>query len=93
MDHFGCQNPPKLGQIGVKTALEAIFFEKSEFSRKALKTNEKSIFSSPRSVPKRPKIVPKRLQDGLEEPFFSHRFSVSILVRFGSDLGAILEAF
>ena len=42
LEHFGRQNRPKLGPIGVKTALEAIFFEKSEFSRQALKTHEKS---------------------------------------------------
>ena len=29
----GCQNRSKTGQIGLKTALGTIFFEKSEFSR------------------------------------------------------------
>ena len=48
---------------------------------------------TPRSVPKRPKMLPRRLQDGLEAMFFSHRFLSSILIRFGSDLGAILEPF
>ena len=48
---------------------------------------------TPRSVPKRPKMLPRRLQDGLEAVFFSHRFLSSMLVRFGSDFGAILEPF
>ena len=39
---LGGQNRPKMGQVGLKTALETIFFEKREFSRKALKTNEKN---------------------------------------------------
>ena len=45
---LGGQNRPKMGQVGLKTALETIFFEKLEFSRKALKTNEKSTFLTPR---------------------------------------------
>ena len=48
---------------------------------------------TPRSVPKRLKILPRRLQDGLEEVFFSHRFLSSILVRFGSVLGSIWVSF
>ena len=63
------------------------------FSRNLIKTNEKSIKMTPRSVPKRPKMLPRRLQDGLEAMFFSHRFLSSILIRFGSDLGAMLEPF
>ena len=90
---LGGQNRPKMGQVGLKTALETIFFEKREFSRNTFKTNEKSTKMTPRSVPRRPKIIPRRLQGGLEEVLFSHRFLSSILVRFGSDFGAILEAF
>ena len=45
---LGGQNRPKMGQVGLKTALETLFFEKSEFSGKALKTNEKSIKMTPR---------------------------------------------
>ena len=48
---------------------------------------------TPRSVTKRLKILPRRLQDGLEEVFFSHRFLSSILVRFGIDFGAIWDPF
>ena len=91
--HFGCQNRPKSGQVRSKMALEAIFFEKSEFSRKALKTNEKSTKMTPRAVTKRPKIVPKRCQDDLEEVFFALRFLHRFLVVFWSDFGVILEAF
>ena len=49
---LGGQNRPKMGQVGPKTALETLFFEKREFSRKALKTNEKSIKMTPRGDPK-----------------------------------------
>ena len=34
---LGGQNRPKMGQVGLKTALETIFFEKRDLSRKALK--------------------------------------------------------
>ena len=70
----GSQNRPKSCQVGPKTALETIFFAKSEFSRKPLKTNEKSTFLSPRGDPKRPKIVPRSFQDDLISLFFSFRF-------------------
>ena len=71
---FGAQNRPKMGQVGLKMALETIIFEKSEFSRKALKTHIKSINMTPRAVTKQPKIVHKRCQDDLAEVFFSLRF-------------------
>ena len=93
LEHFGRPNRPKLGQVGFKMALETIFFEKSEFSRKALKTNEKSTFLSPRAATKRPKIAPRRPQDDLEEVFFSHRFLSSILVGFGFDFGSLWAPF
>ena len=67
---LGCQNPPKTSQVGLKTALETIIFEKSGFSRKALKTNEKPIKMSPRAVPKRPKILPRPFHDNLQELLF-----------------------
>ena len=82
-----------MGQVGLKTALETLFFEKRDFSRKALKTNEKSIKMTPRAVTKRPKIVPKRCQDDLEEVFFSLRFLHRFLVVFWSDLGVIFGGF
>ena len=82
-----------MGQVGLKTALETIFFEKSECSRKALKTNIKSIKMTPRAVTKRPKIVPKRCQDDLEELFFSLRFLYHVFVVFWSDLGVIGGGF
>ena len=63
LERFGAKNRPKLVQIGVKTALETIFFEKSEISRKPLKTNEKSTFLTPRRLEHRPKIAPRRLQE------------------------------
>ena len=90
---FGAQNRPKMGQVGLKTALETIFVEKREFSRKALKTNRKSIKMSPRAATKRPKIAPRQPQDDLEDSFFSHRFLSSILVRFGSDFGSLWAPF
>ena len=37
---LGGQNRPKMGQVGLKTALETIFFEKGAFSRNPLKINE-----------------------------------------------------
>ena len=49
---LGGQNRPKMGQVGLKTALETLFFEKREFSGKAFKTNEKSINMTPRAVTK-----------------------------------------
>ena len=91
--HFGGQNRPKSVQVRSKMALEAIFLEKSEFSRKPLKTNEKSIKMTPRAVTKRPKIVPKRCQDDLEEVFFSLRFLHRFLVVFWIDFGVILGGF
>ena len=90
---LGGQKRPKMGQVGLKTALETHFFEKREISRKPIKTNEKSIKMTPRSVPKRPKIAPKRFQGGLEEVFFAHRFLSSIFVHFGSDFGSLWGPF
>ena len=90
---LGCQNRPKMGQVELKTALESICFEKSECSRKALKTNRKSIKMPPRAVTKQPKIVPKRCQDDLEEVFFYVRFWHPFFVVFCSDLGVILGGF
>ena len=90
---LGGQNRPKMGQVGLKTALETIFFEKSECSRNLIKTNGFSTFLTPRSIPKRPKIVLRRPQDGLEEVFFSHRFLSSILIRFGVDFGSLWASF
>ena len=90
---LGCQNRPKTGQVELKTALESICFEKSECSRKALKTNRKSIKMPPRAVTKQPKIVPKRCQDDLEEVFFYHRFWHPFLVVFEPILGSFWEAF
>ena len=49
---WGGQNRPKMSQVGLKTALETIFVEKSECSRKALKSNEKSIKMTSRAVRK-----------------------------------------
>jgi len=82
-----------MGQVGLKTGLETILFEKHDFSRKALKTNRKSIKMSPRAPTKRPKIAPRQPQDDLEDSFFSHRFLSSILVRFGSDFGSLWAPF
>ena len=90
---LGGQNRPKMGQVGLKTALETIFVEKRECSRNLVKTNGFSTFLTPRSIPKRPKIVLRRPQDGLEEVFFSHRFLSSILVGLGSDLGSLWAPF
>ena len=97
---LGGQNRPKMGQVGPKTALETIFFEKSEFSRKALKTNEKSIKMSPRGDPKRSKITPRRPQDGLISFFFRFVFCIdflslfgAILVSFGGALGSQNPSF
>ena len=90
---LGCPNRPKTGQVELKTALESICFEKSECSRKALKTNRKSIKMPPRAVTKQPKIVPKRCQDDLEEVFFSIRFLQWFFIAFWSDLGVILGGF
>ena len=84
---LGGQNRPKMGQVGLKTALETLFFEKREFSRKHLKTNEKSTFLTPRGDPKRPKIAPRRHQDGLKELLFRCQNLFSILIRFGLRLG------
>ena len=82
-----------MGQVGLKTGLETIFFEKSDFSRKALKTNRKSIKMSPRAVTKRPKIAPRQPQDDLEDSCFSYLFLTSILVRFGCDFGSLWAPF
>ena len=80
-------------QVRFKTALETILFEKNECSRKALKTNENTRFSSPRGDPKRPKIAPRWPQDGLFWVLFSLRSLHRFLVAFWSDFGAILEGF
>ena len=85
----GSQNRPKSCQVGPKTALEAIFFEKSGFSRKPLKTNEKSTFLRSRVVKKQPKIVPRRPQDGLISILCSLRFSHRFLITFCLDFGGI----
>ena len=91
--HLGGQNRSNMGQVGLKTRLETIFFEKSDFSRKALKTHRKLIKMSPRAVIKQPKIAPRWPQDGLEDSFFSYLFLFSILVRFGCDLGSLWDHF
>ena len=61
-------------QIGLKMAVETILFEKSEISRKALKTIIQTIKMTPRAVTKQPKTVRKRCQDDLAEVIFSVRF-------------------
>ena len=48
---------------------------------------------SPRAATQRPKIDPKQPQDDLEEVFFSHGCSSSILVRFGCDFGPLWAPF
>ena len=90
---LGGQNRPKMGQVGLKTALETLFFEKREFSRKALKINVFSTKMTPRGDPKRPKIAPKRFQDGFGSVLFSHRFLSSILIGFGFDFGSLWVPF
>ena len=90
---FGAQNRPKMGQVGLKMALETIFFEKSDVSRKAVKTNIKSIKMTPRAVTKQPKIVHKRCQDDLAEVFFSVRFLHWFLIDFWSDFGPLWDPF
>ena len=84
---------PKSSQVRSKMAIDAIFFEKRDFSRNLIKTNEKSIFLTPRGDPKRPKSFPRRSQDGLEELLFRCLILSSILIRFGSHFGAILAPF
>ena len=84
---------PKSSQVRSKMAIDAIFFEKRDFSRNLIKTNEKSLFLTPRGDPKRPKNSPRRSQDGLEELLFRCLILSSILVRFGSHFGAILAPF
>jgi len=90
---LGGQNRPKMAQVGLKTGLETIFFEKREFSRKALEIKVFSIKMTPRGDPKRPKIAPKRFQDGFGSVLFSHRFLSSILVGFGFDFGSLWAPF
>ena len=77
-------------QVRFKTALEAILFEKSECSRKALLTNEQTRFPSPRGEPKRSKIAPRWPQDGLFFGSFFAYFFASNFDRFLYDFGAIL---
>ena len=84
---------PKSSQVRSKMAIDAIFFEKRDFSRNLIKTNEKSLFLTPRGDPKRPKNSPRRSQDGLEELLFRCLILSSILVRFWSHFGAILAPF
>ena len=90
---FGCQNRPKTSQVGLQTALETISFQKSEYSRTALKTSEKTTKMTPRAVTTRPKIDPNRCQGDLEEVFFSIRFLYRFLIVFWCDLGVILGGF
>ena len=90
---FGAQNRPKMGQVGLKMALETIIVEKSEFSRKALNTTIKSIKMTPRAVTKRAKIAPRRSQDGFISVLFSLRFLHRFFVGLGSDVGAIWGGF
>ena len=71
---LGGQNRPKMGQVGLKTALETLFFEKREISRKALKINVFPTKMTPRGDSKRPNIAPRRLQDGIFSDLFSLRF-------------------
>ena len=91
--HLGGQNRPKMGQVGFKTALETIFFEKREFSRNIGRRSVWSVSRAPRRHPKRPKIVPRRPQDGLISVLFSLRFLHRFLVAFWCDFGAILGCF
>ena len=62
-------NRPKMPQVGLKTALETIFFEKREFSRKPLKTNEKSIFLTP-ETPERLYLIFKKSIKPTEKHYF-----------------------
>ena len=73
-------------QVRFKTALETILFEKSECSRKALKTNEKNkIFESkrrPKTTQDRPKMASRRSFFGsFVASFFASNFG-RFLVRF-----------
>ena len=49
---LGGQNRPKMAQVGLKTALETLFFEKRGFSRNRLKQTVSDDFWLPRWPPK-----------------------------------------
>ena len=74
---FGAQNRPKMGQVGLKMALETIMFEKSECSRKVFKNKYKINNNDPKSGHKtaqdRPQTVPGRSCRGV---FFGSFFAV-----------------
>ena len=86
---MGGQNRPKMGQVGLKTALETTFFQKSEFSRNHLKINEKAINMSPRAATNGPRSP----QDGSKTVLNTDLFRIDFCLRFWFVLGPFLAPF
>ena len=86
-------NRPKIGPSRLLKPLEALFFQKHEFSRNIGRRSVWRASRAPRRHPRRPKIDPRRLQDDLQELLFSSSFLSSILVRFVFDFGILWLPF
>ena len=86
-------DPSNRPKIDSKSPLDASFVEKRDFSKKWLPPRAGTTFLTPRARQDRPKIGPRRLQDDLQELFFSSSFLTSILVHLQSHLGLILATF
>ena len=68
--------------FGLRSLLDTHLYQKRGFSRKPLKTNEKSIFLTPKRLGNRPKIAPRRLQEVTFSLLNLHLFFLSIFVLF-----------
>ena len=68
--------------FGLRSLLNTHLYQKRGLSRKALKTNEKSILLTPRRLGNRAKIAPRRLQEVTFSLLNLHLFFLSILAPF-----------
>ena len=69
--------------FGLGSLLNTHLDQKRGFSRKPLKTNEKSIFLTPRRIGNQPEIAPRRLQEVTFSLLNLHLFFLSIYSPFG----------
>ena len=86
-------NRPKIGTSRLLKPLEALFFQKHEFTRNIGRRSVWRASRAPRRHPRRPRIDPRSPQDDLRNLLFSSSFLSSILAPLGSHFGSILGPF
>ena len=91
--HFGAMLAPFCSIFGLRSLLDTHLYQKCRCSRKALRTNEKTIFLTPRRIGNRSKIAPRRLQEVTFSLLNLHLFFYSFLFRFGSQNASLWAPF